>query len=246
MKRAFIITALLAALAAAPAPAFMDAPDIGRQQAETAAMPVGERIAMWAEGFVGAPYDPDPLGIYVTRKSIVADDAVDCMYHTFRSVELALSKSPEDAETLALDLRFRSRGVIINGTVANYEDRFEYGEDMLFSGKWGRDITSGLAPTVEIEGSRGIKSVNIIPVKNIPDASKKLKSGDIVYFIKPPDTRIVGEIVGHIGIIKREGDDVYLIHASGSKNKGGIVKKVPFLQYTGGMKFIGIMAGRME
>jgi len=48
--------------------------------------PVGERIALWAERFVGTPYDEDPRGLYVTREAIVADEKLDCLYLTFRSV----------------------------------------------------------------------------------------------------------------------------------------------------------------
>ncbi|MBI5213849.1 MAG: hypothetical protein HY957_10865, partial [Nitrospirae bacterium] len=59
--------------------------------------PVGERIAFWAEKFIGVPYDKDPLGEYVSRTVITADERVDCMYLTFRAVELALSGTPEEA-----------------------------------------------------------------------------------------------------------------------------------------------------
>jgi len=51
--------------------------------------PIGEKIAFWAEKFVGTPYDPDLLGEYVSKEVIVADERVDCMYLTFRAVELA-------------------------------------------------------------------------------------------------------------------------------------------------------------
>jgi len=68
----------------------------------------------------------------------VADERVDCMYLTFRAVELALSYSPEEAVQIALEKRFHSKGVLKDGQIMNYDDRFEYGEDMIESGKWGR------------------------------------------------------------------------------------------------------------
>lgn len=223
--------------------------DMSRQevedfQRETAGLPVGERIALWAEKFVGTPYDPDPLGEYVTRRAIVADDRVDCMYLTFRSAELALSETPDEAVRRALDMRFHTHGVVRDGEVVNYEERYQYAIDMLRSGKWGRDITPTLPGAAELEGSRGIRSVTALPAGAVPRAYGSLRSGDIVFFVKEPSKRVVGEIVGHIGILKREGDGLFLIHAGGRKNAGGEVVKVPFGDYLSGMPFWGIMVGR--
>ncbi len=213
-------------------------------------LPLGKRIAYWAESFVGMPYDTDPLGEYVRRDVIVYDDRVDCMYHVFRSVELALSHNSEEAISAALDKRFITRGMLdSNGKVINYQDRFQYGEDMIDSGKWGREITSNLGTVVKIKGSRGRDFVSIIPKDNIDmDVVRKLKSGDIVFFVKQPDRRVVGEIVGHIGIIKKDSEGVYLIHASGikGKNKSGMVTEVSFVDYIRSMGFAGIRVTRFE
>src|SRR4030043_2421094 len=77
--------------------------------------PVGERVAFWAEKFMGTPYDKDPLGEYVSKAAIVSDERVDCMYLTFRAVELALSHTPEEAIQIALERRFHSKGVLKDG-----------------------------------------------------------------------------------------------------------------------------------
>lgn len=218
--------------------------EIARTQKEISGLTVGERIALWAERFVGTPYDPDPLGEYVTRQVIVADDRVDCMYLTFRSAELALSETPREAVKRALEMRFHKKGVLEHGEVMNYDERFEYAIDMLRSGKWGADITPHLPGSREVRGSRGIDSVTVLPPEAIPAAYGLLKSGDVVFFVKDPAKRAVGEIVGHMGILKREGDALYLIHASGRKNRGGEVVKVPFADYVSDMPFAGIMVGR--
>ncbi len=218
--------------------------------------PVGARIAFWAENFVGFPYDTDPLGRYVRKKRIVTDHKMDCMYLVFRSVELALSKTPEGAVKEALYLRFKTRGKLDkDGNVVNYDDRFQYAEDMIASGKWGKDITSEIAPTKEIPGSRGYKTVRYIPKAELMKEKyySRLESGDIIYFIKDPKKRVVGEIVGHLGIISREtslnGTTVYVINASGTKASaavrvrstggGGYVKKVPLTDYLSKTGFIG-------
>ena len=228
--------------------AFNDS-DIASFQKQISPKPIGERIAFWSEQFVGTPYDPDPLGTYVTRRVIVADDHMDCMYHSFRTLELAVSQTPEEAIGVALDKRFMDRGILENGRVVNYYDRFQYGEDMLDSGKWGKEITSEIGPVTHIQGSRGRAKVGLVSKKHLINNFKKIsqlsvQQGDFVFFVKYPEKRVANEIVGHIGIIKREGNDIYLIHASGRKNNGGEVRKVLFLDYVGTMPFAGVRVSR--
>jgi len=207
--------------------------------------PVGEKIAFWAERFVGTPYDKDPMGEYVTRATIVADERVDCMYLTFRTAELALSRTPEEAIQIALGRRFHSKGILKDGKVVNYEDRFEYGEDMVFSGKWGSEITSKIGKTIRIKGSRGKVSVDILPSDRLLKGMDRLRSGDILFFIKKVEDRKREEIVGHIGVVKME-QKPYLLHASGTKGKGGEVKKVLLKDYILKMPFIGAKITRFD
>ncbi len=206
---------------------------------------IGERIAFWAERFVGTPYDRDPLGEYVTKAVIVADERMDCMYLTFRVVELALSRTPEEAIQIALEKRFHSKGVLRDGKVTNYEDRFEYGEDMIFSGKWGKEITSKIGRTERIKGSRGRAFVDILPSSRLLKGMESLRNGDILFFIKKVEERKAGEIVGHIGIVKME-QEPFLIHAGGTKGMGGEVKKVLLKNYLKTMPFIGVMITRFD
>lgn len=253
--------------------------EIASFQKEIAGKPVGERIALWAEKFVGTLYDPDPPGEYVTKKVIVADERVDCMYLSFRAVELAMSLTPEEAVNIALDKRFINRGKLgNNGKVLNYEDRFQYGEDMLDSGRWGREITEEFGKVTEITGSsrydsqpRGKEKVKVISKNTLlkglnssnslngssglngSNCFSKLKNGDFIFFIKAVEKRKVGEVVGHIGIVKiehraesKEQKEIYLIHAGGLKNKGGEVKKVRFSEYINSMPFIGIRVSRFD
>jgi hypothetical protein len=228
------------------ASAAMPNEQIAALQRQMADKPVGERIAFWAETFVGTPYDPDPLGEYVRKSLIVTEDRVDCMYLTFRSVELALSSDPAGAREVALDKRFVTKGRVEEGKVLNYEDRFQYGEDMIDSGKWGAEITSSLGKTDVMPGIRGRKEVVFVAAGNIGRDLNILRSGDIVFFVNRAERMQEGEIVGHIGILKRKGDKVYLIHASGRKNRSGRVKEVLFLKYVDAMPFAGIRVTRFE
>jgi hypothetical protein len=215
--------------------------------------PIGEKIAFWAEKFVGVAYDTDPLGEYVSKAAIVADERVDCMYLTFRAVELALSHNPKEAIQIALEKRFHSKGILKDGQVMNYDDRFEYGEDMIESGKWGREVTPEVGKMTKIKGSRGKDFVEILPPTELLKGVKRLKSGDIVFFVKKPEKRKVGEIIGHIGIVRVEKSqkgggkgEAYLIHASGIKGKGGMVKEVLLKDYLSGMPFIGARITRFQ
>jgi len=218
--------------------------DIAAYQQTLGEKPLGERIAFWAEQFVGTPYDPDPLGEYVRENVIIADERVDCMYLTFRSVELGIGRTPTDALLVALDKRFVHRGTMKGGKVVDYEDRFQYGEDMIESGKWGREITAELGERDMIEGVRGRRAVAFLIGRRILERIDLFRSGDIIFFINFPQKMETGGIVGHIGIIKKEEDKVYLIHASGVKNKGGKVKKVLFRNYVETMPFKGIKVSR--
>jgi hypothetical protein len=227
--------------------------EIQKSQTRLKGKPVGERIAFWAKKFIGVPYDTDPLGEYVSKATIVSDDRVDCMYLTFRAVELALSRSPEEAIQVALERRFRSKGVLKEGHVVNYDDRFEYGEDMIESGKWGEEITASVGNTMKIKGSRGRDFVEVLSSDALTRGTNSLKSGDLVFFAKKPEKREVGEIIGHIGIVEVtevEGSQrrkvVFLIHASGTKGKGGAVKRVLLKEYLSKMPFVGVKITRFR
>ena len=139
----FVVGTLLFLLCCLPQPALpFTADEISALQPRLRESSVGNRIAFWAEQFIGTPYDMDPLGDYVTRALIVADERVDCMYLTFRAVELALSNSPEEAVGKALTMRFHAQGVLKDGKVTNYDDRYQDGIDMIGSGKYGARLFS--------------------------------------------------------------------------------------------------------
>ena len=231
----------------------MTADEILLAQARTARLSLGKRISYWAGRFIGTPYDPDPLGFYVRTNRIVADEKADCMYHIFRSVELAQSSTPGEAIDKALALRFMTKGTVIDGLVANYDQRFQFGEDMVYSGKWGKNITADLGMTKKITGSRGRDEVDILP-KNVLATralQKQLQDGDIVYWVKDPKKRAVEEIVAHLSFVHMKDGKTYLIHASGSKDSearrgSGMVKEVSFSDYVRTMKFIGAFVTRFE
>lgn len=234
-------------------PAEMTADEVMIAQSLAAELPLGRRIVYWAARFIGTPYDTDPLGLYVRTNRIIADEKADCMYLTFRAVELARARTPGQAVEQALALRFITQGRLVDGLVQNYGERFEYGEDMVFSGKWGRNITGELGTTAAITGSRGRDEVIILPksVLALRKVQNKLQDGDIIYWVKDPGKRVVGEIVAHLSFVRVKDAKAYLIHASGtkvsaSKPGGGVVKEVSMADYLRDTRFIGAFVTRFD
>jgi len=234
-------------------PSEMAADEIMTAQTLAEELPLGRRIVYWAGRFIGTPYDTDPLGLYVRTNRIVADEKADCMYLTFRAVELARSQTPGQAVEQALSLRFITGGKLTDGLVQNYGDRFEYGEDMVFSGKWGRNITDELGASATVKGSRGRDQVVIVPKPALASrkVQKQLQDGDILFWVKDPKKRVVEEIVAHLSFVQVKDGKAYLIHASGTKDSaakpgGGAVKEVLMSDYVRDTKFIGAFVTRFE
>jgi hypothetical protein len=106
---------------------------------------------------------------------------------------------------------------------------------------------------MQVAGSRGKDIVDILP-KNVLASwvlQKKLRDGDIIYWVKDPKKRVVEEIVSHLSIVHIKSGKPYLIHAAGDKDRegrpgGGVVKEVPFADYVQNMRFIGAFITRFE
>ena len=249
----FAAAALLFLLCCLPQPVLpITVDEISALQPRLRESSVGNRIAFWAEQFIGTPYDMDPLGDYVTRAAIVADERVDCMYLTFRAVELALTNSPEEAINKALIMRFHTQGVLRDGKVTNYDERYQDGIDMIKSGKFGAEITARLGKTRQIEEPNSGDAIDFLPAAEIQKGMNQLDTGDIVYFVGDPSRRAVGGIIAHMGILKVELSNggsariVYLIHASGTKKRGGSVKKVLLDEYLAHMQHAGAKISRIN
>jgi hypothetical protein len=122
---------------------------------------------------------------------------------------------------------------------------------MVFSGKWGRNITADLGTTRKIPGSRGRDEVEILPKETLAKKAfqKQLADGDIIYWVKDPKKRVVEEIVAHLSVVHVKAGKPYLIHAAGDKDKpnkrgGGTVKELPFADYARDTRFIGAFVTR--
>ena len=245
----FVAGALLLLLCCFPQTALpFTADEISARQSRLREIPIGDRVVFWAEQFIGTHYDMDPLGEYVRRAVIVADERVDCMYLTFRTVELALANGPEEAIDKALFMRFHTRGILKEGRVINYDDRYRDGVEMVNSGKYGDEITAQLGEPHYITAPRGGDRIGFLPTGELRRATGALQTGDIIFFIKDPSRREAEEVVAHTGIVSKDQrtGEVCLIHASGTKKRGGSVKKIPLNSYLANMQHIGAKVLRFK
>lgn len=195
-----------------------------------------------AEQFIGTPYDFLPEGLYVKNKAIIADQKIDCLYLIFRSYELTATKLHyyKNAEEAALHLRFQHLGKIKNGRVLNYDDRYQYAEDLLSSGKLGIDVSAKIGKLTKIPGSRQYREFSFLSKREILKKINKLENGLIILFVKDPKKRSpMQEIIGHLGIITVHNNKRYLLHASSQKKYNAQVAEVDFGEYLKESHFIG-------
>ncbi|HLC16865.1 MAG TPA: hypothetical protein VJL89_11640 [Thermodesulfovibrionia bacterium] len=189
--------------------------EIPMLEASVSHLQTRDKIVFWARQFIGVPFDPDPAGVYVTNKVIVFDEQVNSMYLVCRSVELALSSTEEKAVEIALDKRFFTRGVIVDNQVQNYNERYEYPMDMILSSKWGKNVTEELGPTVDVEASRIWDTQKMLPATAMHKWISKLQNGDLIFFVKDKNKWIRGDVIGHMGIVEKSKNGIYVIHAKG-------------------------------
>jgi hypothetical protein len=229
--------------------------------------PVGERIAFWADTFYKDSrarylFGLDPGG-YVTDGRIVDDFATDCVLFLYRTTELGRSSSAREAVQFAFGTRFFGASVdaaiLPDGKVQyDHPSHLDYSEDILKSGIWGKDVTASIGPVQADPGSDRFPpgSFSYVPKEKVNFGA--LASGDIIFFVtdeksaKGTDSRSgKGGLIGHIGIIAREGEEPYLIHAAKTPligfYEGGKIEKIPLKTYLDRIdSFKGIAVARIE
>jgi len=243
------------------------AAEIDAEMAKLAPLPVGERIAAWADWFyqlgdTAYVYGRDPQG-YVSQGRLVDDCHTDCVLFFYRTTELGRSSSALEAVQFAFGTRFYGASleeVVRPDGRVNYDTpvHLDYAMDILRSGYWGAEITASLGSTMADAAGTGrypAGTVAYVPKEKL--APEKLQSGDVIYFITDETTsrgravREGGDLIGHLGIIKVENGVPVLIHAA-SRGLGGLypgarVEKVALTTYLQRVEnFKGIMATRIE
>ncbi len=226
------------------------------------------RIGLWARRFLADPDSEYRFGLkeggYVAEGLLISDHRQDCVSLLYRSSELARASDHEDALRLALATRFP--GAPLDSLVdsegrVDYErpEHLDFSLDMIRSGHWGREITTQLsgARLDSIGSSRyAAGSFSFIPEENLETI--ELREGDIVWFLLDPtheDARKLREryglVIGHIGLIIEEEDEILLVHAASSDlpgcYEGGRVVKVALDVYLARVeRFAGVLVTRFE
>jgi hypothetical protein len=231
-------------------------------------LPAGERVARWARLFASRTdnvycFGPKPGG-YTAESLLVQDFKHDCVSLYYRTTELARAASARDALRLAYGTRFAdvnpSAWPAPTGAM-NYDDpaHLDYSEDMIRTGLWGADVTKEVG--VAIPDAAGTSRYAAGTYDFIPKSKLrygKLRSGDLLYFVLDEANEKArtlrekyGLLVGHQGIVDRDGDTVYVIHAAQSDlpgiYAGNRVVRVPLRTYLDRVeRFKGVMISRLE
>jgi hypothetical protein len=227
---------------------------------------IGERIAFWADWFqkdgrARYLFGLDPGG-YVTEGHLCDDFQTDCILFFYRTTELGRSSTAREAVQFAFGTRFYSAGVeetILPDGRVRYDipAHLDYSEDIFRSGIWGKDVTPEIGPVEPDSGNAKFPkgTLKYVPKGKIDYTA--FQSGDIAFFIidettpKGAEARAQGVLIQHLGILKREGGEVFLIHAAKTGlagiYEGGKIERVPLKTYLARVDlFKGIVVSRVE
>ena len=228
--------------------------------------PVGERIAFWADFFYRLGRTQYLFGLdtggYVKEGRPLDDYKTDCVLFVYRTTELGRSSTAREAVQFAFGTRFYGASVeeaILPDGRVRYEDpsHLDYSEDIFRTGIWGKNVTASVGPLEPDPGNVlfAPDTLSFVPKSKIDESA--LQSGDIVYFVldetnpKGKEARDAGVLISHLGIVKKSGDGVDLIHAAKvpleGVYEGGKVEKVPLRAYLAAIdRFKGIVVTRIE
>ena len=215
-------------------------------------LPVGERVARWAELFLERGQTTYVFGLkpggYVADSLLVQDFKQDCVLFSYRCAELAQTDTPRNAVLWALRTRFAGappESVVSTSGGVDYQhpSHLDDSLDMVRSGLWGRDVTEEVG--VAVRDAAGTPryppgSFAYIPKEQL--RLERLEDGDFLYFVadenQPRGRKLRqegGTPIGHQGIVRRRGDTVYVIHAAISalpgEYEGNRVVRVPLPTY---------------
>jgi hypothetical protein len=229
-------------------------------------LPLPQRVGRWARRFLAADFADYRFGLapggYAAAGALVDDAHHDCISFLYRCSELARARDAADAVKLAIAQRFAgapAEAVVGADGRVDYDHpaHLDFSLDMVRSGLWGADVTAELPGNVEDRhGSARYPpgSFRYLPRAAVADVD--LREGDIVWFVLDPQHAAArglrdehGLVIGHVGIIVRDGGEPWLIHAARSALAGwyerpGVVR-VPLAAYLERVeRFAGVVVTR--
>jgi len=228
---------------------------------------LGDRIAAWADYFHQRGDAAYKFGLeeggYAHDGRLVDDFSTDCILFFYRVTELGRSASALEAVQFAFGTRFYGatlEEVVSEDGRVDYDNpvHLDYSIDIIRSGIWGSEVTEHLGHLVrDMAGSSRYEkgTVRFVPTEKILFSS--LRSGDIIFFVSNEETssgravRESGAIIAHVGIVRVEDGEAYLIHPAAKPlpgvYEGGKVEKVLLKAYLRRIEnFKGIKVCRVE
>jgi hypothetical protein len=247
-------------------PNVLPSPEIDSLMATIAPKPVGDRIAFWADFFYRDGRARYLFGLdsggYVSEGRLCDDFRTDCVLFLYRTTELGRSSSAREAVQFAFGTRFYGAGVeeaiLPDGRVRyDHTSHHDYSEDIFRSGIWGQDVTSKIGPVRPDPGNDRFPAGTISFVPKAQINYTAFQPGDLIYFVldetkpKGAEARATGTLIQHLGVVTREGTEVYLIHAAlhglSGYYDGGKIEKIPLRIYLNHVDiFKGILVSRVE
>ena len=205
---------------------------LNRKVAPARDKPVGERIALISQAFLGTPYQADTLkgSDSIPEQLVVNFNGVDCFTLLDYVAALSHASSREDFFTQLRYTRYQLGKV-------RFDHRRHFFSDWFAARPYNaHDITDKLntpyltvikSLNLKAEGERYIpglpiteRVIHYIPANNINAATlKALKTGDYVGIYSP----LEGLDVSHTGIVIKTGDQVWLRNASSLKANKKVV-----------------------
>lgn len=231
-------------------------------------LPIGERVARWAELFLQRNETSYVFGLkdggYVADSLLVQDYKQDCVLFSYRCSELARASSARDAVLRALETRFAgaqaARVVTASGGV-DYDDpaHLDYSLDIVRSGIWGRDVTNEIgAAATDSTGTKRYPAGSFTYIPTEAMRLERFEDGDLLYFVFDENSARgrkmrdqYGLVIGHQGIARRADGTVDVIHAAISdlpgEYSGNRVVRVPLRRYLERVEsFKGVIVTRLE
>lgn len=187
-------------------------------------------------------------GGYVSEGRLAPGREFDCISFVYRVTELAQARSAADAWRVALETRFAGAphdSVVDADGRVDYDrpEHLDFSVDMIRSGHWGRDITGQLAgAAADTLGSSRYPAGSVTTLAAHRLDRDQLQHGDLVWFVLAPANEAAarlrheyGLMIGHVGVVVRDGDEVALVHAAskalpGWYDQAGVVR-VPLTEY---------------